>query len=173
MTETAKDMELENAVRDLLLEASTQGVQDEFLVRRRWQRHCHDSRLEWRCEDDELHPATLADVSSGGLAVWVREKIPRGTEIHIRRWPGARGDHGWISGVVRHCEQGLKGYLVGVRFDAPVEFSFSPPVVEQPVENLAAKRMPRRQAAWPLWLLLLTLLGASGYWAYERVTLVT
>lgn len=167
MTETAKDLELENAVRDLLLEASTEGVQDAFLVRRQHQRHCHDSRLEWRT-DGALHPATLADVSSGGMALWVREKVAHGTEISVRRWPG-EGDEGWISGVVRHCEQGLKGYLVGVRFAQPVDFAFAPPQVEMPVEDLSAKRMPRKRSAWPLWIILLGLLGGSGYWVYDRV----
>jgi len=168
MPDTLSDTTIQDAIRDLLVEATSNGTEDVFLVRRRWQRHSHDARLEWR-RDGDVMPAILADISAGGMAFWVREKLAEGTEIAVRRWPG--NDETWIPGTVRHCVQGLKGWRVGVRFPEPVEFAATKPAVEPPPEPDRTPP-PKPKARWGLLLMLLVLFGGSAWWLGNALTRV-
>ena len=165
MADLVTTPDVEEAIRDLLIEASLEGSEDVYLVRRKHQRHTHDIRLEWQNDeaDDQLMAGVLADISQAGLALWVREKLKMGDEIVVRRWPG-RDEDVWIPGEVRHCELGLKGYLVGVRFAQPVHFD--PPVrpIEEPVEDLAKKRMPTARRPWGKVVMVAAMLVGSSWW---------
>ncbi len=59
--------------------------------------------------------ALLHNISDDGAAFWLKSKPPIGTKLFIRQFL-ADGEATWTESEVRHCTQGIQGWLVGVCF---------------------------------------------------------
>ncbi|MCH7813523.1 MAG: PilZ domain-containing protein [Planctomycetes bacterium] len=107
---------------DRLLDRSQEtGQPDLYLGKRRWGRWSTGMALE-ATSDPSGRTApwavTMENVSGGGIAFWARKKFDLGERLYIREFiPEAPTD--WIPGDVMHCTAGLRGSLVGVKFDEP------------------------------------------------------
>ena len=62
-------------------------------------------------------PVTMHNVSDGGFAFWSRRQLLKGDPIGVRK-SSADNSAPWIPSHVTHCTVGIRGYLVGARFDA-------------------------------------------------------
>ncbi len=62
---------------------------------------------------------TMQNVSEGGFAFWSKRELRPETVIRVREFsPGVENE--WVAAEVRHCTTGLRGYLVGAKFENPV-----------------------------------------------------
>ncbi|MCP4251249.1 MAG: PilZ domain-containing protein [bacterium] len=97
------------------------GRPDPYLGKRRWSRWSTGMALEATSDPTGgMTPlaVTMENVSGGGIAFWARRKFDLGDRIHIREFsPDEPTD--WIQGEVMHCTVGIRGSLVGVKFNEP------------------------------------------------------
>ena len=107
---------------ELLLEsARSTGDWDTYSGKRASLRITEALQLEVKTEQPRQpgpHATTMQNISETGCAFWFRNNLDRGTKIFIREFTGD-SSMPWIEAFVARCTQGLKGYLVGVRFDLP------------------------------------------------------
>ena len=99
------------------------GRLDQYLGKRRWTRWSTGMALEATSSPSghaTSWAAIMKNVSDGGIALWVRKKFDLGRRVYIREFnPKAPTD--WIAGEVMHCTAGIRGSLVGVKFDEPAQ----------------------------------------------------
>ncbi len=63
--------------------------------------------------------ATMHNISCTGIAFWVRGEAELGTIVEVGECdPTTRIS--WVSAKITHCRQGLRGFVVGAQFEAPL-----------------------------------------------------
>jgi len=63
--------------------------------------------------------ATMHNISCTGIAFWVRHEVELGTTVEVRECDPSN-QISWVSATVTHCRQGLRGFVVGARFEHPL-----------------------------------------------------
>jgi len=82
----------------------------------------------------------LHNISEKGFACWSRKKIKVGDRFYLRESPAEHPSQ-WLPAQVSHCGAGLRGFLIGARFD------FSPPGTSNPNFLSLEKPSPPHPAA--------------------------
>lgn len=134
----------------LLDEARPGGEGDASLGKRSWSRHTLDREIEVSLDlNPPFQPwsANLYNISGGGIAFWSKKNIEPDTAIVFRVARESR-DEGWISGVVKHCTMGVRGYLVGLAFDEhlPSETDERPESAPATQPHVNLETPPRQRA---------------------------
>jgi hypothetical protein len=110
---------VEREIKRLLDAAGQDGKADSYRGKRHTERVADALPLEVTTDPGNpsaVWPATMQDISDGGLAFWSKRNIPPRTVIYIRHFSG---DHEriWIPTFVTHCTVGIRGFLIGASFD--------------------------------------------------------
>lgn len=63
-------------------------------------------------------PVTMHNVSEGGLAFWSKRQLRVGSPIWIREF-SSENNKPWLAGEVTHCTNGIRGFLIGCKFNSP------------------------------------------------------
>ena len=99
-----------------LAEAKLTGHIDGYLGRRRWVRYSWHVPLEIDTKDRFNRPvillATGRDISTGGLGVHCRTKLPAMSIVSVRRF----NQESAVQVRVMHCTQTVNGYRIGMEF---------------------------------------------------------
>jgi len=107
---------------ELLLDsARSTGESDSYAGKRASSRITEALQLEVKIDQPRQpgpHATTMQNISETGCAFWFRNKLDRGAKVFIREFTGD-SSMPWIEAFVARSTQGLKGYLVGVRFERP------------------------------------------------------
>ncbi len=106
-------------IQKLVKSAQEQGTPDRYTGKRRWMRFTVGMRLEITTDpgipSDSIH-VTMQNVSDGGFAFWSKRELKPHTYLFVREF-SAEGDREWVAAQVRHCTNGIRGYLVGAEFE--------------------------------------------------------
>ena len=120
---TVEDVQ-ESVIAELVALAKESGHTDSYAGKRAWTRWQVSTRFEMTTAPN-LPPApptpnsVLAhSISGGGLGFWARRPLPVGSSLLVRAWSDDDSQP-WLSARVAHCTAGIRGFLVGVLFDAP------------------------------------------------------
>ena len=99
-----------------LREAERIGQIDGYMGRRRWVRYSWHVPLEIDTKDRFNRPvillATGRDISTGGLGVHCRTKLPAMSVVSVRRFDQKSA----VQVRVMHCTQTVNGYRIGMEF---------------------------------------------------------
>jgi len=68
---------------------------------------------------DRTQTVYMHNMSEGGFAFWSRHRIEMRTSIHVRELAEQPGARPWLPAQVTHCTVGIRGFLIGARFDDP------------------------------------------------------
>jgi hypothetical protein len=104
---------------NLLSRASSEGDGDSWSGKRHWSRWKAGLLLEVTADPSSeggVHRASMHDVSSAGVGLWLRKEWPARTDIYVRE-AGNESPAPWLRGNVMHSTRGLRGFLVGVELD--------------------------------------------------------
>ena len=146
-------MESGQQVREpgLLVRARQEGKPDVFAGKRSWRRYVLGLTVELStnpADESASWDAAMHNVSGGGMGVWSKSRLPAGSEVYIRDG-GSAGQPAWLAGRVTHCTLGLRGHLIGIRFDEPAE-----PDVDSPAQGPEVTEepcgLPRPRSGTPL-----------------------
>ena len=105
-------------VENLLRSAQSSGEADFYAGKRGTTRISENLQLEVTkdpSKPDARFAATLHNVSEGGCAFWLRQKLDRQAPVYVREF-NSEGPLPWIAALVSHCTQGIRGFLIGVSF---------------------------------------------------------
>lgn len=98
------------------------GELDHYDGKRQWRRFRAGLQLEATvnlAESRAIMSVLMHDVSGGGAAFWCKQELELHQKVYLRDWTEA-GASEWVLGRVAHVTCGLRGYLVGIRFDNPL-----------------------------------------------------
>lgn len=98
------------------------GELDHYDGKRQWRRFRAGLQLEATINPSDprrIMSVLMHDVSGGGAAFWCKQELELHQEVFLRDWTDG-GAAQWVAGRVAHVTCGLRGYLVGVRFDNPL-----------------------------------------------------
>lgn len=112
----------EQEITRLVTSASEQGGGDDHAGHRTTTRFAAGMQLDVTTEPTPLAepwPVIMHNVSDGGFAFWSKKQIFKRDSIWVREFSADNGGT-WLPAHVTHCTVGIRGYLVGARFDSPV-----------------------------------------------------
>ena len=96
---------------------------DTYNAKRDALRFDFEAPLEIRTETDQESEQTLCvkmeNISQRGVAFWTHFDLEIGTALDIREWTSS-GERMWLPASVAHSTRGLRGFLIGARFDEPL-----------------------------------------------------
>jgi len=107
-------------VARLLAAVRSQGSQDTYGGKRNDTRFSDGFLLEFTTDLKKpklTAPTSLHNMSENGCAFWARKKVRPRTLVYLRE-PSEDGKNPWIQAHVTHCTVGIRGFLVGVKFEA-------------------------------------------------------
>ncbi len=94
------------------------GEPDTFSGKRAWTRFQADRPVELRTTPDaEPCTARLHNISGGGIGIWSQTNMAEAGRVEIR----LSGADAWLPGEIVSRSVGLQGYLLGIRFDHPLQ----------------------------------------------------
>lgn len=107
----------------LLSKGRDAGRRDVFPGKRRWARFQLGLPLQimiGRGQSAETLSAVMHNISGGGIGFWSRRALSVRDQILLREETGS-GRADWTPIQVTHCAVGIKGFLIGARFESPCE----------------------------------------------------
>lgn len=108
-------------VGHLIRMATEYGTSDSYTGKRRTPRIKDGLRLELTIDPQQsgdVHAVSMHDISKSGLALWSKKEFKHNTIVYIREFSAGR-PRPWLKSRVNHCTSGLRGFLIGVKFDLP------------------------------------------------------
>lgn len=141
----------------ILVDAARTGAADFFGGKRAQLRFQARKPFEMEADvnDSRLNFAVaLHDISATGLSCWSKHRLEDKAPVRLREFTG--DDSGvWIAARVAHCTPGIRGYLVGARFEHATTTAV--------LERLAAESEPQTIEPQPvgLWSRLVRALGLA------------
>ncbi|MFH0983357.1 MAG: PilZ domain-containing protein, partial [Planctomycetota bacterium] len=127
------------AIARLVAAAREQGEPDVYAAKRRWPRYAIGMPIEFTMDPQCPTSAGLAvthNISGGGVGFWSHRELAAETAVWIHQSEGEPRAI-WLPGTVAHCTRGIRGYLIGVRFDLPAP------------QDISATDSARRRTATP------------------------
>ncbi len=123
LTQTMRIGMVEEAeqVLQLVELARDMGEPDTYPGKRGWSRYNAALPLEFTVDPHQtagIAPATMHNISGGGVAFWSRKDIPLHSIVFIRGWSDESPTL-WVGAKVCHATIGLKGFLIGAEFLSP------------------------------------------------------
>lgn len=109
-------------VTRLVQRAMEAGELDHYEGKRQWRRFRAGLQLEATVDPSNprgIMSVLMHDVSGGGAAFWCKQGLELHQTVYLRDWTEA-GASDWVAGRVAHVTGGLRGYLIGIRFDNPL-----------------------------------------------------
>lgn len=104
------------------------GQPDSFSGKRAWPRFQADRPVEVRVPGQaEITATRLHNISGGGAGLWSQANLADSDEVEVRLATDAE----WLPGRVVSRSVGLQGYLLGIRFDHPLETEENPRPAEE------------------------------------------
>jgi hypothetical protein len=119
-TDTAAQAAL---LQQWLTRARREGEEDVFSGKREWKRFDYKFPVEIVLENGRSAEPLYAEthtVSAGGASIWCRSGIDVLSHVRICEWPSDQAT-GWLTGRVVYCDSGLRGYMIGIVWDHPLE----------------------------------------------------
>ena len=98
--------------------AQLEGVPDAYRGKRQRTRYIVGMSLQLSTNPEDPSATSLGtmhNVSGGGLGVWTKQKIDRGSVIYVKE-DSTKGHSPWLRAEVKHVSLGLRGYLIGAAF---------------------------------------------------------
>jgi signal transduction histidine kinase/DNA-binding response OmpR family regulator len=95
------------------------GTPDPYRGKRRWTRYAVGMTLEAKASSDpsaERWQVVTHNISGGGIGFWSKQKLPPRSKVWLREWTRDNSAP-WLPALVMHCIMGIRGYLIGARFD--------------------------------------------------------
>ena len=111
-----------NELVRLVSSAQESGQSDQYAGKRTSLRFKAGMQLDVTSDPDDpsaIHSALMHNVSTGGIAFWSRHQWRRGERVNVRQYCS---DHSarWLAARICHCTTGIRGYLIGARFESPL-----------------------------------------------------
>jgi hypothetical protein len=105
-------------IHRLVHSARDGGTPDTYNGKRRHPRVKNELPLEVMLDTEtgnDVHSASMHNVSEGGMAFWTKVRVERGRTAFIRQFSG-ESPHAWVKARVSHVTRGIRGFLVGCGF---------------------------------------------------------
>jgi len=112
----------EDEIRRLVTTAGEDGEPDEYTGKRNSTRFAVGMQLDVTTDPAVPScswPVIMHNISDQGFAFWSKRQLRNGGDIWVREF-SADNSAPWIPAKVTHCTVGIKGYLVGAEFTAPL-----------------------------------------------------
>lgn len=108
-------------VAHLIRMAAEHGTPGSYTRKRGAPRTMDGLRLELTTDlqhSGDVHAVSMHNISKSGLAFWSNKQFKRNTTVYVRGF-SADQPRPWLKANVNHCTGGMRGLLVGVKFDLP------------------------------------------------------
>ena len=110
---------VEREIARLVEAASELGKSDRYVGKRGGTRISEPLQLEVTTDpsgDSALWYVSMHNVGPGGCAFWSRRDLPLEDQVYVRE-SSDEPNGCWIPGKVIHQTLGIKGHLIGVKFE--------------------------------------------------------
>lgn len=146
---------------ELLQSAVNEGAADSYSAKRRETRYNAHARIEVRLAgESESAPGIIRDISEAGVGFATHGAFGEEDEVELRLWP-AEG-MGWVRARIEYVATGLRGNIVGARFERRLPSPIVPEHEPEPAGASPASPTGGRRMKW--WLLTLAGAAACAAW---------